>query len=348
MKGIEITTVIGCRVQCTFCPQSVLMNNYEEKNELEKITFGQPVMMSFETFKTCIDKLPSDVDIHFAGYAEPWLNPQCTKMLRYAHEKGHKIFVFTTLVGMTTNDIELFKHVPFARFQIHLSDNEKYAKIAVNKNYLELLRKLILYKIHNLTCMSMGTSHKDIQEIIGMIIPPDVMIDRAGNSQFGEKTPRKLGPLVCFAASKNGINTLDQNVLLPNGDVCMCCMDYGMKYVIGNLMSSDYKSLFNSQVFRDILQKLSSEDSDIICRVCPMSIPANKKNDVKLQEYENVLEPLYRELLFRSVDDDGINYFGAMLQSKKMTIEDVRKSIIESDEYKRIYRLVTVNQDITS
>ena len=29
---MEITTVIGCKVQCTFCPQTLLMNKYEKEN----------------------------------------------------------------------------------------------------------------------------------------------------------------------------------------------------------------------------------------------------------------------------------------------------------------------------
>ena len=81
---MEITTVIGCRVQCTFCPQTLLMDKYEEKNITDKITWGKPVIMSFDTFKTCLDKLPKNVETDFSGYAEPWLNPECTKMILFA------------------------------------------------------------------------------------------------------------------------------------------------------------------------------------------------------------------------------------------------------------------------
>jgi len=42
MPIMEITPLIGCRVQCSFCPQSLLMNTYQEENNLEKITFGKP------------------------------------------------------------------------------------------------------------------------------------------------------------------------------------------------------------------------------------------------------------------------------------------------------------------
>ena len=71
-----------------------------------------------------------------------------------------------------------------------------------------------------------GTIHPDIQKVIEISFPPDLMISRAGNCNFGVTSPKKNGPLLCGAANKNGINILDKNVLLPNGDVCLCCMDY--------------------------------------------------------------------------------------------------------------------------
>ena len=42
------------------------------------------------------------------------------------------------------------------------------------------------------------------------------------------------------------VRGLQQNVLLPNGDVLLCCMDWGMKHVLGNLLTGDYSNLFAS------------------------------------------------------------------------------------------------------
>jgi len=238
-------------------------------------------MMSFSTFKTCIDKLPSNVDIIFSGYSEPWLNPECTRMLLYAFEKGRRIRVFSTLVGMTIKDVELFKHVPFKHFTIHLPDSQLYAKIAINKNYLQVLTKLISSDIQHLTCMTMGDLPPEIQQIVGVKCNQPEMLDRAGNNETGRKTPKKYGPLLCRRAFKNGVNTLDSNILLPNGDVCLCCQDYGMDHVIGNLVSSDYSSLFQSKESQNVLDKLSQYDSDIMCRTCNHSIPAKKTSIIK-------------------------------------------------------------------
>ena len=339
---MEITTLIGCKVQCKFCPQELLMNKYQEKNKTEKITWGKPVLMEYDTFKTCIDKIPKNVDIHFSGYAESWLNPDCTRMLLYAYEQGHDISVFSVLEGMTTKDVDLIKHIPFAKFEIHLPEIQNYAKIAVNAHYLEVLKKIISCNIHHLCYMSMGDLPLIIQEVIGTNFPPNLMIDRAGNSEHGKKTQQKYGPLLCSRASENGINTLDQNVLLPNGDVCLCAMDYGYQYVLGNLITSDYKSLFNSIAFKNIKEKMSSEDSYIMCRFCNLSIPAKNANNTNLisksrpelnEKYVRFIENLFDELLFRPPKEVEIHHFHNKLVNKELNEGDVRKLIINCKEH---------------
>ena len=132
MPHLEISPLIGCKVQCDFCPQSLLMNRYKEKENIDEITFGKPVLMTFEIFKKCIDKVPINVDIHFSGFTEVWLNPECTKMLLYAYNKGHRINVFTTMVGMSTNDIEIFRILPDKLNAKTFTTDEKILKELLN------------------------------------------------------------------------------------------------------------------------------------------------------------------------------------------------------------------------
>lgn len=35
----------------------------------------------------------------------------------------------------------------------------------------------------------------------------------------------------------------EQNVVLPNGDVYLCCMDYGLKHKLGNLLQTNFNDL---------------------------------------------------------------------------------------------------------
>jgi len=91
--------------------------------------------------------------------------------------------------------------------------------------------------------------------------------------------------LLCSMAHKNGRNTLDHNELLPNGDVCMCCQDWGQKYVFGNLLTNDYHSIFTSKKFLDQLQKMAEYDSDIICRNCNVSVSIKNGVDYSKTEF---------------------------------------------------------------
>src|SRR5258708_151855 len=99
MDSMQITTQVGCKNACSYCPQDKLVAAYPRKASRH---------MSFDVFKNCVDKLPSHVNIHFSGMSEPWQNPECTRMLLYAHRQGYKMRVFTTLAGMRREDFEQF------------------------------------------------------------------------------------------------------------------------------------------------------------------------------------------------------------------------------------------------
>jgi hypothetical protein len=66
----------------------------------------------------------------------------------------------------------------------------------------------------------------------------------------------------------------DHNVLLPNGNVVICCMDYSVRRKIGNLMKGDYFLLFSSRG----MAELHSENTNpgysdkTICKSCNRAI----------------------------------------------------------------------------
>ena len=68
---------------------------------------------------------PKDISIIFSGFTEPYLNPECSKMIEYASDCGYTIQVFSTLVGMTLEDVDILNKVKLFRLTIHLPDKEK-------------------------------------------------------------------------------------------------------------------------------------------------------------------------------------------------------------------------------
>ncbi len=253
MPVLEVTVIIGCKNSCVYCPQAKFIAAYKARSNI--------FHMSFDTFKHCIDKIPPDVFIEFAGMSEPWLNSDCTRMLLYSHQKGHKIRVYTTLLGMRQADIDLIKTVPFDTFKVHLPSCEGYEHIKVDNNYIDVLKRIsesgikIEYRIHG------KAADNEVRKLIKNI-KKGKLHDRSGNIAIKGEPPagRRRGVIGC--------NRIDHNILLPNGDVLLCCNDYGMRHVLENLLSSDYASLFESNEFLKIKKGFKDESIDILCRYC--------------------------------------------------------------------------------
>jgi len=73
---------------------------------------------------------------------EPWLNPQCTDMVLYAHNRGHKLRVYTTLVGMGQSDIERLAEIHFVHFSVHIPSGGRNERIGLNESYLYILTEM--------------------------------------------------------------------------------------------------------------------------------------------------------------------------------------------------------------
>ncbi len=278
MKTMEFTLRVGCRNMCKYCPQLLIIKQYSK--------LKGDVIMSFETFKICLDKIPKDVRIDFSGMAEPWLNENATKMLLYAYRNGFKkISVFTTTVGMTKKDLEKIKKIPFTEFMVHLADGEGNTKIQVTKKYLKLLNKIKQAGIKNIAYMTMGEIHPLLKKSFGKLAEKKLMLSRAGNLKFLPKIFHH-GPVMC-----NSPSGLKHNILLPNGDVYLCCMDYGLTHKLGNLLTDDYEVLFKEKEFTDIKQKLKNKRlGDIICRHCEYAVIDNYKKYLRpIKNYFRVL-----------------------------------------------------------
>lgn len=247
MGRLEITTHIGCPINCVDCPQALLRSRYSGKRDLD-----------FEDFKRAIDKVPAGTRIDFSGMCEPFVNPRCADMILYAADAGFPIALYTTLQGSTEDDYERLKDVPFEVVTIHLPDQDGRSHFKITDEYLELLRK---WDCHNYSC------HGRIDDIVRPFLRWRNLItymhDRAGNVDCRpHRDVDTESRVICVTSGRK----MDHNVLLPDGEVLMCCMDYGMTGVFGNLFEQDYDAVVYSDAacaMRDTLNKGES-----ICRHC--------------------------------------------------------------------------------
>jgi hypothetical protein len=262
--NLEISTVIGCRIACSYCPQKTLVQRYRERPTPDRV-------MSLETFQRCLETVPVEVDIIFAGMAEPWLNPACTDMLEHAHAKGHRVAVYTTLLGMSPGDVERISRVPLYEFCIHLVDGDGQMNLEPTPDFLDVL-KMSIRMIPKVGFALHGSLHPAVKAALGRDQPDGsgALISRAGNLP-DRSIPKKTGKLMCSACGPK----IDHNVLLPNGDVALCCMVYDLKHIIGNLVNGTYESIFISEEYLRVMKGLAGDESiDIACRNCEVSVPA--------------------------------------------------------------------------
>ena len=274
MPTLEITTKIGCRNNCTYCPQDLLIAAFALNKDRGYLAYAKErsvFQMSFDVFRRCIDKVPTGVDIHFTGMCEPWLNPSCTRMLLYAHETGHRIAVSTTLMGVDASDIMQFAPIPFKYFWIHLPSAEGMERIPVNNGYLDLLESVansaiaVQYHFHG------RRVHPAVKPIVGKS-RRILLSTRGGNlavKNIFSPENRNPGKITCA-------RNLRCNVLLPSGDVLLCCNDYGMQHILGNLLSVEYSALHQSGEFLKIEKGLTDESIEILCRHCDVDVIENR------------------------------------------------------------------------
>ncbi len=259
---LEISTTVGCRMACrNYCPQKTHVHEYAKVSN-DKV-------MSFETFEMCLATVPQHVSVCFAGMAEPWLNPRCTEMVLHAYDRGHSISVFTTGYGLRPTDIDRIAHISFRHFCVHLPDANGDMNLKPTEEYLNTLRAC--RQIPNMTQMVIGPLHPAVEAVTGPVADGSAsLISRASNLP-DRAVPRKSGKLRCSACGPK----VDHNVLLPNGDVVLCCMTYDLKHVLGNLVMYTYDDLFRSDEYLRIMRGLDGDESiDIACRNCEISVPA--------------------------------------------------------------------------
>lgn len=252
MGRLEITTHIGCPVNCRDCPQKLLQSRYKGKRTLD-----------LDDYKKAIETVPHGTRIDFSGMCEPFANPHCTDMILYAASKGFPLALYTTLQGATVNDWELLKNIHFEVVTIHLPDKEGRSTFRITEEYLEVLKR---WDCNNYSC------HGRIDPIVMPYMKQrnliTFMLDRAGTVEdrphVNIETDKEL---YCITSGKD----MDHNVLLPNGDVVMCCMDYGLTGVFGNLFEESYSEVLQSKTACEMRGTLIKGDS--ICRHCVNAKP---------------------------------------------------------------------------
>lgn len=265
--------MVDCRNRCDFCPQQTIISQYKKNG-------GTPLLpMSFSLFASCIDKLPAGCHVVFSGMCEPWLNPNCSRMVEYAYNKEYVVRVYTTLVGMKLSDVEILKRIDFPDdehgFIIHLPSEENIEHIKIDKQYLHVLEEIYessipaQYHFHGLKLHPI--LEKFFRHRVATIeqFPPH---SRAGNLQENELKKRRIGVIGCL---KMKLYDSYGPILLPDGTMILCCQDYSMKHILGNLKDQTFEEILQSKEIKKIESGFKNERVDTLCRRCEYSYDVN-------------------------------------------------------------------------
>lgn len=261
--SLAITTNVGCRNLCSYCPQKSFIQSYRGLS-------GNP-LLTFETFVSCIQTVPRDICLSFSGFSEPWLNPDCTRMILHAHEQNFKIRVNTTLIGMKAKDINQLEPIPFIKFVVHLPDDQGLTRIRVDDTYLDNLQLVLRLKPENLMLkFHRSSSGAGIHPRVMKVLQEHrVPVRYFGlNSRAGKVNSGSKNRVFNQGRVLKECQDFHHNILLPNGDVVLCHMDWALQHVLGNLLSIDYSELHSGTRYQDLLESLDRPEVHILCREC--------------------------------------------------------------------------------
>ena len=281
---LEITSVVGCTMMCTYCPQTTLIKRYK------KVDPNRKIEMNIDDFKNYLRTVPTHVDIHFSGYVEPFQNKDCMKMIEYVVSKGHATKVNTTFEGITKKEIDrLYELRKKIELNFHLPSNDlvenigldkknrakREADLPLRKEYLELIRYAVskfgrkYYGFH-----AFGSVHNDL---FGIIDDSFKFFEKKINSRaqnlenMVESENEKIEDRNKKSLRKNCAK-IKQNVLLPSGQISTCCNDYGLQHILGDLSKNTWSEFYNSETYQNAIK----EGVDL-CDVCYDGVSIDSK-----------------------------------------------------------------------
>lgn len=223
ITAVELTLALPCRNACTYCPQGVLKKAY--KGEL---------VMGKEVFGAIMDKFAPDTSIHFSGFSEPFLHHAAPRMIELVSEKYKHIEVWTTLVGLTEYSVARLARVKYDAFVVHLPDGEYFKP--KEYDFLSVEAARLIPNVQFLTVHTTGVAAAMWSSRLGLTVKNDPIISRSGKVDFAPQR-RVRGRVRCAGDRQR------QPVILPNGDMVICCNDYGLEHPIGNVVRDSVEDI---------------------------------------------------------------------------------------------------------
>jgi hypothetical protein len=196
--------------------------------------------MSLENFKRLLSSVPKNVYLDFAGLTEPFDNPAFLDMAEYASKNGFRYGVKTSLSTATVEGVKRLASLNPTCVFLHLPDGIHFVAPKTEQYHEALFAGLKFLRNTQLSLMN------DLFETN----------NRETTARNQAKTLSGAG--WCYRREN------PQLVVFPDGTVTICCIDMGLKHVVGSLLTEPYSVL---------RQRFVSKKSYPICAECSYNVP---------------------------------------------------------------------------
>lgn len=219
--SIQVSAVYGCNRRCKFCA----VNHLDIRNKER---------MPFHTFKAIVDGYVEwgiNPRIDIAPFGEPLLNPHIYEMLRYNRMRNSKSYVFLSSNGdrlRISGELDLDKIDRLFYSGLNLLVIDVYDSKDKYEETIETLEDT------GYDLMPVEENHyKKLNHKVQRIkIEPMYEEPIGGRARYNVGGNAKVGDWENHGMCTKPFRNL---IVMPNGDVPICCDDWQSKQIMGNI-----------------------------------------------------------------------------------------------------------------
>lgn len=245
-------------------------------------------LMSLDLFKKILSQINWDIKmLNFAFAGEPLLNKEIFKMVELASERGYKSKIETNGMLLDNYISDIFmSRLQYINIALDGSNQDMLNKYRIGADFNKIIsginrlcskRKSIRSQLPQITIQVLMMKHNQayIDDIIRLArdLGVDTVRIKSLNLNMGLDLSRQDKLFLAdrflpddkeyrrYEGKKNKINfrhnlypfceyPLSSQVILWNGDVVLCCLDFNANFVIGNIKDNSLKEIWESYLVR--------------------------------------------------------------------------------------------------
>lgn len=255
---IEISVRSSCGKMCDYCPQDRYINAYKHLSKSENKS------LTLEMMRLLVVNIPVSTQIRWTGFTEPFDFSEFPDIVAYLNDLGYEQVISTTLLGPYKSQSFFIENLAIFKYGItlHLPDQEGLMKGRFNDVYAEYVENVLRRLRDENIKYEVFLIGDDLHNSVKGIVEKHVKDSKNPNSSFvkAKYLNTRVGAIDASlfrlrssdAIKKDGVKyhcayrRLNQGVLLPNGSVALCCQDYGLELVLGNLKEASLTALYST------------------------------------------------------------------------------------------------------